>query len=203
MKKDKGWLTMNYFMVMMGSNLAGTAAMVIFMLALKSLPFHEIFIQNYFLYILLLIVSVSVAVITSIYITSIYFSRTLKVEANTENDNKTILKSFLSTVLVKEIIRFVLVSIPTSPGKLFGFRFFDGIFAIAPNFIYDQFYITTHGLHSTIWERGYSLTDYLVFIAIYLIYFVVNMFILYFVYLWIWKKLYNEYKRRTNDERIS
>lgn len=134
MKKDKGWLTMNYFMVMMGSNLAGTAAMVIFMLALKSLPFHEIFIQNYFLYILLLIVSVSVAVITSIYITSIYFSRTLKVEANTGNDNKTILKSFLSTVLVKEIIRFVLVSIPTSPGKLFGFRFFDGIFAIAPNF---------------------------------------------------------------------
>ena len=56
---------------------------------------------------------------------------------------------FLSTVLVKEIIRFVLVSIPTSPGKLFGFRFFDGIFAIAPNFIYDQFYVTTHGLHST------------------------------------------------------
>ena len=150
-----------------------------------------------------MVVSVSVAIITSLYITSIYFNRTLKVEANAEIDNKTIFRSFLSTVLVKEIVRFVLVSIPTSPGKLFGFRFFDGIFAIAPNFIYDQLYITTNGLHSVIREKGYSFADNIVFIAVYLIYFLVNMVLLYFVYLHIWKKLDKEHKRGTYDERIS
>lgn len=203
MKNNRSIFTGNYFAVMMGSNLAGTAAMIIFMLILKSFPSYEIFVQNYFLYILLVIVSVSVTIITSLYITSIYFSRTLKVEANTGNDNKTILKSFLSTVLVKEIIRFVLVSIPTAPGKLLGFRFFDGVFAIAPNFIFDQFYVTTHGLHSIIRERGYSLTDNLVFIAICLVYFIVNIVLLYFAYLYIWKKLDKERKRGVGDETVS
>ena len=82
---------------------------------------------------------------------------------------------------------------------MFGFRFFDGIFAIAPNFLYDQFYITPYNRRADIWESGYTFADNAVFFGIYFLYFIITVAVLYFVFAYAWKQ-YEE--ARKNEVRI-
>jgi hypothetical protein len=125
----------------------------------------------------------------------LYFKRKISdVEMKPYNENlgSVIYKTFLSTVFPAEIIRFILLCIPTKLGSVLGMRFFDGFFAFAPNFIYDQFYVAPNGLHSIIRERGFTFGDNMVFILVYLMYFVINTLILLLVYRHVWKAIDKE-----------
>ena len=111
-------------------------------------------------------------------------------------------KTILRNLLPAEFLRAVLASLPTKPGVIlgFGYRFFDGIFAIAPNFMYDQIYLVPQNRLESIRDHGYITQDNRVFIAVYLVYFVLNLFLQYLLYTKIWKK-YEE--ARNNEVRIT
>ena len=187
-----------YILFMTLANLAGAAAMLVFMYFVSKSNDTDL-VNQYFVPFSLLVASIAVA--TSALITGIYFHRKLPDIIPTEGNtgSKNILTSYLRLVLPGEILRFILCSIPTKPGMMFGYRFFDGFLALAPNYLWDMFYVIPKGRMEHIRKIGYSGTDNLVFLAFYLAYLVVILAVYFFLFKRAWQA---EETTRKNEVKL-
>ncbi len=129
----------------------------------------------------------AVGIAVTIFVTRFYFrykiSDIVPKKCEYGDRQKLILSNYLYMVLPGEILRFILASLPTKPGDILGrgYRFFDGLFAFPANFVYDRVYLMPQGRFSSILEHGYTFTDNILFIMIYLVYFVFSLVLLYLV----------------------
>jgi len=194
-----------YGIVMFIANAAGTVAIVFFLMILKAVIGEEATNRHYVIFILL---TALIAAAVVWFGSSFYFKYKIPDICKGET-NQTILRSnFLFIVLPAEILRFILCCIPTMPGPTFGFRFCDGIFAIAPNFMYSRFYLLPSYNYNLedIREFGYLFTDHIVFFVYYLVYFAINFCVLYLLFSRAWEKYdrerKSEVKIRMDPEQI-
>jgi len=180
-----------YGIVMFIANAAGTVAIVFFLMLLNAVIGEEAANRHYVIFILLTaLIAAAVVWLGS----SFYFKYKIPDICKGET-NPTILRSnFLFIVLPAEILRFILCCLPTMPGPTFGFRFCDGIFAIAPNFLYYMFYLQPNHRLPDIREFGYIFTDHIVFFVYYLVYFAINFCVLYLLFSRVWEKYDRERK---------
>ena len=82
---------------------------------------------------------------------------------------------------------------------MFGYRFFDGFFAMPANIAYDWFYLMPQKRLAVIRESGYTFTDNALFFLIYLIYFAITIAVLFLLFKQLWKE--NEVKKK-NEVKI-
>ena len=107
-------------------------------------------------------------------------------------------RNYIVLVLPAECFRFLLCMLSQKPGKLFGYRFFDGVFTFIPGFLHDQFYLTPHGRWESVRESGFSAGDHLTFFLYYFGYFLASCTALYFLFRYLWKK---QERQREKEER--
>lgn len=178
--------SLGYAVSMVVANIAGAAVMLLLLYFLSKSNDTDL-VNQYFVPFSLLVASIAVA--TSALITGIYFHRKLPDIIPTEGNtgSKNILTSYLRLVLPGEILRFILCSIPTKPGMMFGYRFLDGFFALVPNYLWDMFYVIPHNRLDSMRDYGYTGADNLVFLAIYIAYLAVILTVYFFLFKHIWK----------------
>ena len=149
-----------------------------------------------------------IAIAAAALITGIYFHRKMPDLCSPERDAgcKDILNSFCRLVLPGELLRLILCSLPTTPGMMFGYRFLDGFFALAPNYLWDMFYVIPHNRMDSMRDSGYSATDNLVFLAFYLAYLAVILGVYFFTFRTVWKTAEvtrkNEVKLRMDPDQM-
>jgi len=76
---------------------------------------------------------------------------------------------------------------------MFGYRFVDGIFAIAPNFLCDQLYLTPNNRMTSIRKYGYTISDHLHFLGIYLPYLMIVLVAAFLLFYWMWRRNERDY----------
>jgi len=184
-----------YFCMMLFANLIGAISMLLLVSFLGKTGARDFFVRNYKVF---AVVYALVGIAISNFIMFLYFKRKAIPNMLSNNEckpnTKEIKKIFCLLVLPSEIIRFILTSLPTRPGGLCGYRFFDGFFAMPANLLYDQFYLMPNNRLEIIRETGYTFVDNALFILVCLLYFALNTTILYFAFLFIWKK----YEKQSN-----
>lgn len=180
-----------YGITMMIANAAGTVAVIFFLMILKTAIGQESASQHYIVFTFL---SSLIALAVTWIGNRLYFKYKIPDICKGESTPQFLRNCFLFVVLHAEILRFILCCLPTSPGPSFGYRFCDGIFAFAPNFLYDQFYLGPNHRLPDIREFGYTSTDNLVFILFYLIYFVIHFAVLYVLFSRAWEAYDRERK---------
>lgn len=191
-----------YGIVMFLANLAGTFAMLLFNVIVRNLIGVE-GMEKFYSFLVALYAAVGI--VLSLFIIRFYFCYKIPDIVPKKSDNKDrqkmILSNWLFMVLPGEILRFILVSLPTKPGVLLGcgYRFFDGLFAFPANFVYDRIYLMPNNRMPSIYEFGYTFTDNILFIMVYLIYFVINLCLMYILFSKVWVKYEEE---RKNEFRI-
>lgn len=189
-----------YCIAMAAANVAGTVALIL-MLYLFKITIGQAAASEH--YVSITIISSVIAVAVSALLIYLYFRYKIPditPKITEEYDSvHTMRSNFWFMVLPAEILRMVLATLPTAPGSFFGYRFMDGFFAIAPNFLYDQFYITPYNRRADIWESGYTFADNAVFFGIYFLYFIITVAVLYFVFAYAWKQYE---KARKSEVRI-
>lgn len=178
-----------YFCTMLGANLLGSVAIILIMSILSKSNDRNIIVQNYRLFALIFaIIGIGVACL----VTFLYFRSKLPdiFVSDIENADsiKVIFKNFCLWVLPGEIIRFILATLPTKPGSMFGYRFFDGFFAMPANLVYDWFYLMPQKRLEVIRESGYTFADNALFFLIYLICFTVTVAALFLLFKQLWKE---------------
>lgn len=178
-----------YFCTMLGANLLGSVAIILIMSILSKSNDRNIIVQNYRLFaVIFAIIGIGVACL----VTFLYFRSKLPdiFVSDTENADsiKVIFKNFCLWVLPGEIIRFILATLPTKPGSMFGYRFFDGFFAMPANLVYDWFYLMPQKRLEVIRESGYTFADNALFFLIYLICFTVTVAALFLLFKQLWKE---------------
>lgn len=203
-----------YGIVMILANIAGTIGMIASLILIRALrgELGSFSVKGsgwlWFVPLVLLISSVAIAV--TALVTQFYFSYKIPDILPRKNDEamdrQVIWSNFAFIVLPAEIIRFIAAVLWTVPGPVFGYRLLDGFLAIAPNFIFDQFYITPAGRLEGIRDAGYTMGENLLFGGTYLVYFVITIGVLYFVFSRVWKKWVDarnsEVKLRMDPEQI-
>lgn len=178
-----------YFCTMLGANLLGSVAIILIMSILSKSNDRNIIVQNYRLFaVIFAIIGIGVACL----VTFLYFRSKLPdiFVSDTENADsiKVIFKNFCLWVLPGEIIRFILATLPTKPGSMLGYRFFDGFFAMPANLVYDWFYLMPQKRLEVIRESGYTFADNALFFLIYLICFTVTVAALFLLFKQLWKE---------------
>lgn len=178
-----------YFVTMLGANFLASVAIVLLMSILSKSNDRNIIIKNYRLFaVIFAIIGIGVTCL----VTFLYFRSKLPdiFVSDIENSDsiKVIFKNFCLWVMPGEIIRLILAIIPTKPGNLFGYRFFDGFFAMPANLVYDWFYLMPQKRLGVIRESGYNFTDNALFFLIYLIYFTVTIAALFLLFKQLWKE---------------
>lgn len=178
-----------YFCTMLGANLLGSVAIILIMSILSKSNDRNIIVQNYRLFaVIFAIIGIGVACL----VTFLYFRSKLPdiFVSDIENADsiKVIFKNFCLWVLPGEIIRFILATLPTKPGSMFGYRFFDGFFAMPANLVYDWFYLMPQKRLEVIRESGYTFADNALFFLIYLICFTVTVAALFLLFKQLWKE---------------
>lgn len=184
-----------YGIIMMIANAAGTVAFVFFHMIIKATIGEEAANRHYIIFaILYALLAVSVTWAGN----RLYFRYKIPDICKGESSVQILRSNFLYIVLPGEILRFLLCCLPTMPGPVFGCRFCDGIFAIAPNFLYSRFYLLrTYNYNlEDIREFGYLPADNIVFLLFYLVYFVIHIAILYLLFSRAWEA----YDRERNSE---
>lgn len=189
-----------YFVTMLGANLLGSVAIILLLSILSKSNDRNIIIKNYRLFaVIFAFIGIGVACL----VTFLHFRSKLPdiFVSDIENADsiKVIFKSFCSWVLPGEIIRFILATLPTKPGSMFGYRFFDGFFAMPANLVYDWFYLMPEKRLAVIRESGYTFADNALFFLIYLIYFAITIAVLFLIFKQLWKE--NEVKKK-NEVKI-
>lgn len=204
MKIDKNTTVLDCFVygiVMLFSNLAGTLVMLLLMIILKYTIGQEGVLK---IYAVILFVCTFVSIAAAVFLTRLYFRYKISDIVPKPGENydakRIIVRNYLFMVLPAEILRMILSILPLPPGNMFGYRFFDGVFAIAPNFICDQLYMMPNSRIGNIRESGYTFTDNAVFFVIYLMYFLICITVLYFAFRDVWNKYEDE---RKNEVRIT
>lgn len=192
-----------YGIVMMIANAAGTVALTFFLMILEATIGQEAANRHYVIFILLsALIAMAVVWVGS----RLYFRYKIPDICKGESNQSILRSNFLFIVLPPEILRFILCCLPTAPGNTFGSRFCDGIFAIAPNFLYNRFYLIPNNRLPDIREFGYIFTDHIVFFVYYLIYFAFNFCVLYLLFSRAWEKYdrerKSEVKIRMDPEQI-
>ena len=188
-----------YTIVMLLANVAGTLFLFLFNAIVKQLIGDE-GMEKFYVFLVALFAVVGMAV--SLLLIRFYFRYKIPdiVPKNSgdQDKRKLILKNFLFMVLPGEILRFILASLPTRSGYILGrgYRFFDGIFAFPPNFVYDRIWLMPNNRMQSIDKYGYTFTDNILFIAVYLVYFILNLFLLYLIFSRVW----NQYEKERNNE---
>ena len=189
-----------YFITMLGANLLGSIAIILILSILSKSNDRNTIIKNYRLF---AVIFALIGIGVTCLVTFLYFRSKLPhiFVSDTENaDNiKVIFKNFCSWVLPGEIIRFILATLPTNPGSMFGYRFFDGFFALPANLVYDWFYLMPKKRLAVIRESGYTIADNALFFLIYLIYFAITIAVLFLIFKQLWKE--NEVKKK-NEVKI-
>lgn len=194
-----------YAVWMIIANLAGAAAMLLLVYFVSKSNDADLVRQYYVPFSILLAL---VAMATTALITGIYFHRNVPDLLSPEGDAgcKDILNSFCRLVLPGELLRLILCSLPTTPGMMFGYRFLDGFFALAPNYLWDMFYVIPHNRMDSMRDSGYSATDNLVFLAFYLVCLAVILAVYFFTFRAIWKSAEavrkNEVKLRMDPDQM-
>lgn len=189
-----------YFVTMLGANLLASVAIILLLSILSKSNDRNIIIKNYRLFaVIFAIIGIGVACL----VTFLHFRSKLPDIFISDIENadsiKVIFKSFCSWVLPGEIIRFILATLPTKPGSMFGYRFFDGFFAMPANLVYDWFYLMPEKRLAVIRESGYTFADNALFFLIYLIYFAITIAVLFLIFKQLWKE--NEVKKK-NEVKI-
>ena len=178
-----------YFITMLGANLLGSIAIILILSILSKSNDRNTIIKNYRLF---AVIFALIGIGVTCLVTFLYFRSKLPhiFVSDTENaDNiKVIFKNFCSWVLPGEIIRFILATLPTKPGSMFGYRFFDGFFALPANLVYDWFYLMPKKRLAVIRESGYTIADNALFFLIYLIYFAITIAVLFLIFKQLWKE---------------
>ena len=189
-----------YFCTMLGANLLGSVAIILLLSILSKSNDRNIIIKNYRLF---AVIFAFIGIGVTCLVTFLHFRSKLPdiFVSDIENaDNiKVIFKNFCLWVLPGEIIRFILATLPTKPGSMFGYRFFDGFFALPANLVYDWFYLMPEKRLAVIRKSGYSFTDNALFFLIYLIYFAITIAVLFLIFKQLWKE--NEVKKK-NEVKI-
>ena len=183
-----------YIGIMLIANLIAAVAMLLLISILGKSNDRDMIIENYKLF---AVIFAFVGVVASSLVMSFYFKRKLPsidFSNSEEGGIKAIIKNFCLLVLPGEILRFVFASIPTNPGSMFGYRFFDGFLAMPSNLLYDWFYLMPNDRLEIIRKSGYTFADNALFILVYLIYFIVYIGILFLIFWRIWKE--NETARK-------
>jgi len=183
-----GMDSLKYAGVMAGANIAGFAANLLFRVILSGVPGVRQMLVNSFastVFILLLSLFSFAAVILISYI---LFTRLLPDQYLPGASSRVVTQNALFFILPAEILRFLLSSLPLRPGRMFGLRLFDGLFTIVPGFAYNQLYLVPNRALERIFEEGYSLTDNIVYILMYLVYFLLTCMVLILLYRRIWQK---------------
>ena len=194
--------TFVYVIVMFLANAIGTLATFLLNAVIMNLVPLE---GTEKLYPMFVALYAAVGIAVTIFVTRFYFRYKISDIVPKKHEygdrQKLILSNYLYMVLPGEILRFILASLPTKPGILLGrgYRFFDGLFAFPANFVYDRVYLMPQGRFSSILEHGYTFTDNILFIMIYLVYFVLSLFLLYLVFSKVWDKYEEE---RKNEFKI-
>ena len=194
--------SMVYCVLMFMANAAGTFAVFLFNFLVKKLVGSEKAAWFYGFYVAC---CAAVGIAASLFLIRFYFRYKIPgiVPKRTDEQDrrKVILSSFLFMTLPGELLRFVLASLPSKSLFIFGFgyRFFDGLFAFPPNFVYDRIYLMPNNRMQSIDKYGYTATDNLLFAAVYLVYFLLNLFLLYLVFARAWNRYEEE---RRNEVRI-
>ena len=178
-----------YFATMLGANLLGSIAIILILSILSKSNDRNTIIKNYRLF---AVIFALIGIGVTCLVTFLYFRSKLPdiFVSDIENaDNiKVIFKNFCSWVLPGEIIRFILATLPTKPGSMFGYRFFDGFFAMPANLVYDWFYLMPEKRLAVIRESGYTFADNALFFLIYLIYFAITIAVLFLLFKQLWKE---------------
>jgi len=184
-----------YGIIMMIANAAGTAAVIFFLMILRT-AVGAISDPPYS--VIMIILSALIAMTVTWFGSRLYFRYKIPDICKGESTVQLLRNCFLHIVLPGELLRFFLCCLPTMPGPVFGFRFCDGIFAFAPNFLYSRFYLLpTYGYNlDDIREFGYLPADNIVFILLYLVCFVLHIVILYLLFSRAWEA----YDRERNRE---
>ncbi len=194
--------TFVYVIVMFLANAIGTLATFVFNAILMYAVPLEVIEKLYPVFVALY---AAVGIAVTIFVTRFFFRYKISdiVPKKYEYGDRQILilSNYLYMVLPGEILRFILSSLPTKPGDILGrgYRFFDGLFAFPANFVYDRVYLMPQGRFSSILEYGYTFTDNILFVMVYLVYFVLSLFLLYLVFSKVWDKYEEE---RKNEFRI-
>jgi len=182
-----------YGIIMMIANAAGTVAVIFLLMIVKAAIGQESALQHYRIFpVLFSLIALAVTWIGN----RLYFKYKIPDICKGESTTRFLRNCFLFVVLPGEILRFILCCLPTSPGPSFGYRFCDGIFAFAPNFLYDQFYLSPNHRLPDIREFGYLPADNIIFILFYLVYFVIHIAVLYLLFSRAWEA----YERERNSE---
>lgn len=197
--------SLGYSVWMVIANLAGAAAMLLLLYFVSKSNDVDLVREYYVPFSLL---DASIAVATAALITGIYFHRKTPdlLLPEREAGNKDILNSFCRLVLPGELLRLILCSLPTTPGMMFGYRLFDGFFALAPNYLWDMFYVIPNNRMESMRDAGYSAADNLVFLAFYLAYLAVILAVYFFTFRTVWKTAEtarkNEVKLRMDPDQM-
>ena len=178
-----------YFATMLGANLLGSIAIILILSILSKSNDRNTIIKNYRLF---AVIFALIGIGATCLVTFLYFRSKLPdiFVSDIENaDNiKVIFKNFCLWVLPGEVIRFILATLPTKPGSMFGYRFFDGFFALPANLVYDWFYLMPEKRLEVIRESGYTFADNALFFLIYLIYFAITIAVLFLIFKQLWKE---------------
>ena len=188
-----------YALVSFAANAAGTAAFTLLMVVVSKIFGAGTLPRTWYNALLSVLLVSGVCSAGMLAVTYLWFRAkipdVMPKRGEGRADTKTILRYFLFTVLPGEIVRAILVSLPIAPLYIISsYRFFDGVFAFIPNFIFDSFYLTRYQFRygDEIWARGFTLQDNLVFLAVYAVYFALNGLLLWLLYSNVWKKYENE-----------
>ena len=185
--------SLGYIVFMIIANLSGSVAIILLMSVVGKSNDRELIIKNYKVFAVLFAL---VGSVVTTGVMALYFKRKLQNMnlAKCQDNYKAIFKNFCLLALPGELLRLVLSIIPTKPGNMFGYRLFDGFLAFPPNLIYDWTYVMPNNRLEEIRKLGYTASDNIIFIVIYLIYFAVIVSVLFFVFLLIWRNLEKAYK---------
>ena len=184
-----------YGIIMMIANAAGTVAFVFFNMIVNATIGQEAANRHYIVFAVLYAL---LAVSVTWFGIRLYFKYKIPDICKGAGNQSVLRGSFLFVVLPAEILRFLLCCLPTMPGPVFGCRFCDGIFAIAPNFLYSRLYLLpTYNYNlEDIRDFGYLPADNIVFILFYLVYFVIHIAVLYLLFSRAWEA----YERERDSE---
>lgn len=192
--------TVKYGVVMMLANLGGTIAALGVLSLLRTVTRNRL---------LVLVLFFAVLIAGTPILTWLYFWYKIPDIVPKCGDGvssrRMIFDTFLRVVLPAEIMRWILVSLPTEPGHIleFGYRFFEGVFAFLPNFLYDIVYMSPRNRLSAIRESGYIAADHLAFHAVYFVYFLITLAVLYLLFERVWRGYEGECKKKNLTADIS
>lgn len=202
-----------YTLVMIIANIAGTVGLIASLIIVRTLvgvqAFYSIHGDEWLWFVPFILLISFVAETVSILVTRFYFSYKIPdilPRGEDALEGKNIWGSFSFLVLPAEILRLIMAILCSKPGRMFGYRLFDGVLTIVPNFLFDQFYITPAGRLDGIRDAGYTVGENFIYLGINLVYFAIVIGALYFVFSRVWKNSVNarskEVKLRMDPEQM-